>query len=106
MRAECNPVEQRAEPGEEQRIEPCAPRAGAQPQQEQPREDGERVEQVERGAAEGAQMRARCAQRVEHEPEREAERERERREHRLIGDRGLHPKSLAQKPSPRGAVST
>lgn len=103
--AEREPVERGAERGEQERVEPGAAGAGAQPQQEDAREHDEREEHVEQRPAEGAAVRARGAQRIEHQPEREAQHERERREHRLIRHRGLHPKSLCQKPSPRGAAS-
>lgn len=103
--AEREPVERGAEGGEQERVEPRASRAGAQPQQEDAREHDQREEHVQQRPAEGAAVRARGAQRIEHEPEREAQHERERREHRLIRHRGLHPKSLCQKPSPRGAAS-
>ena len=104
-RAERQPVEQRAERGEQHGVESRAPRAGAQTQQEQPREHDQREQQVERRAAEGAALCARGAQRVEHQPEREAQHQRQRREHGLILHRGVHPKILLQKPSPRCGVS-
>ena len=103
--AERDAVEQRARGGKEDGVQPCAARAGAQPQKKQPHEHDQRIHEVERSAAEGAAVRTGCAQRIEHQPERKAQHERERREHDLILYRGLHPKSFAQKPSPRCGVS-
>ena len=98
-------VEQRAGNGEEHGVRSCPTRAGAQPQQEQTREHRQRIEQIQRGSADSAAFRARRAQRVEHQPEREAQHQRQPCEHRLILYRGPHPKSFAQKPSPRCGVS-
>lgn len=104
-RAERHAVEHCARGGEQDGVEPCASRAGAQPEQKEPREHDQRIEHIEQYTKRGAAFRARRAQRIEHQPERKAQRERERREHRLILYRGSHPKSLAQKPSPRCGVS-
>ena len=117
-----NPVnglsEQRDEPGAERRavkrgarereqdgIEPRPSGAGAQPQQEQPSEHDQCIQHIQRRPAERAAFCARCAQRVEHQPERKAQGRCQRREHRLVGYRGPHPKSLDQKLSPRCGVS-
>ncbi len=104
-RAERHAVEHGARGGEEDRVEPRAARAGAQTQQKQPREHDQRIEHIEQHAPGRAAVRTGRAQRIEHQPERKAQRERERREHRLILYRGSHPKSFAQKPSPRWGVS-
>ena len=105
MRAERETVERRAQRREEDGVEPRAPGAGAQPEQEQPREHHPRERQLEQDAPRGAAARAGCAQRVEHQPEREAHGQRQRRVHRLIPNRGAHPNSLAQKPSALLAAS-
>ena len=98
-------VEHGAREREQDRIEPGPSGAGAQPQQEQPREHDQRIQHIQRRPAERAAFCARCAQRVEHQPEREAQGRCQRREHRLVRYRGSHPKSLDQKPSPRCGVS-
>lgn len=103
--AERHAVERGARSGEEHGVEPRAPGSGAQSKQEQPREHDERVQHVQRRSAHCAKSCARRAERVEHQPERIAQRDRERREHDLIRDRRPHPKSLAQKPSPRCGAS-
>ena len=103
--AERHAVEQRAERGEKDGIEPRAAGGGAQPEQEQAREDDQREEHVEPRPREPAAAPSGRLQRVEHQSERVAQHERECREHGLLRHRGRHPKSLAQKPSPRWGVS-
>ena len=103
--AERHAVERGARTGEEHGVESRAPGSGAQPEQEQAREHDERIQDVQRRSADCAQPCARRAERVEHQPERIAQRDREHREHDLIRDGRPHPKSLAQKPSPRCGAS-
>ena len=102
---ECRAVERGACDCEKHGVESRAPRAGAQPQQKKPREYNQRIDEIQRRPSECAAFCARCAQRVEYQPECKAQHQRQRREHRLIRHRGLHPKSFAQKPSPRCGVS-